>query len=264
VPTALPSKNPSKMMTSCAAAAAWQAQPRLAMPRGNNRGSSARRSTRVVTHAAQAGHNHRAQSPQKSRPSANLNPNTTNTTATSAGGNGSSGNGSLEPTRASSSSGSGGSSTVQTTTSTATCATFQRASWYGSVSSNSPPMGRGMEMKTQAAAGADGAGGGGGGGGGSSRGGAAEGTPNTGIVKQATEGAAPVTNLPKPFVEPKRKPNGELKLPRESDAKGASKPILTRLLRTPLSGGVLNTMKDAELPSVAVAARNLMVGGCTS
>jgi putative heme iron utilization protein len=30
------------------------------------------------------------------------------------------------------------------------------------------------------------------------------------------------------------------------------------LLRTPLSGGVLNSMKDADLPSVAVAARNLM------
>jgi len=31
-----------------------------------------------------------------------------------------------------------------------------------------------------------------------------------------------------------------------------SRPILTRLLRTPLSGGVLHGMRDADLPSVAV------------
>jgi len=60
---------------------------------------------------------------------------------------------------------------------------------------------------------------------------------------------------------------GELALPRESAAAAAAataaaaeekKPRkLTRLLRTPLSGGVVSNM-NRDLPSVAVAARNLM------
>ena len=158
----------------------------------------------------------------------------------------------------------------------ATCATFQRTSWYGAVSSHSPPPlpHHPREVKTQAAAGGDAGSGGGGGGG---RAGAAPGSlggsgvPN--IVKKATGGASSsIDEGPKkPFVEPTASAGtAELKLPRQSSgdaddksktkdaAAGGKKPILTRLLRTPLSGGVLNSMKDADLPSVAVAARNLM------
>tara|TARA_B110000977_G_scaffold112696_1_gene145966 strand:+ start:7463 stop:8509 length:1047 start_codon:yes stop_codon:yes gene_type:complete len=77
----------------------------------------------------------------------------------------------------------------------------------------------------------------------------------------------------KPFKEPSSSDKAiELSLPRQSEVassnnssadkdsieSGKKKGSLTRLLRTPLSGGVLNSMKDADLPSVAVAARNLM------
>jgi putative heme iron utilization protein len=71
-----------------------------------------------------------------------------------------------------------------------------------------------------------------------------------------------------PFAEPGAdgsNPVSELSLPRQSENATSSttpsskkKGALTRLLRTPWSGGVLNSMKDADLPSVAVAARNLM------
>lgn len=98
------------------------------------------------------------------------------------------------------------------------------------------------------------------------------------VVKQGTASAG--DGVGKPFSDPAA--TGELKLPRESaapatetakdegkktektkssskaDTDKANKPVLTRLLRTPLSGGVLNSMKGADLPSVAVAARNLM------
>ena len=86
--------------------------------------------------------------------------------------------------------------------------------------------------------------------------------------------------MKKPFKEPASGDGGDsLNLPRQTsvdavakkkddddaktkaasdDDKSAGAAHLTRLLRTPLSGGVLNSMKDADLPTVAVAARNLM------
>ena len=79
----------------------------------------------------------------------------------------------------------------------------------------------------------------------------------------------PSASADRGFAEPgadgSKNPVSELSLPRQSSenakkssGNGKKKGALTRLLRTPLSGGVLNSMKDADLPSVAVAARNLM------
>lgn len=271
-------------MTSCSAS--WQASPRIAL-RGFVRGDGARRSgacVRVVTHAQASGP--RASSPQKSRPTASShlplrrktggvdpsgggnNPASTASPGTVSDGNSSRGD--VTTTRAATasttSSGTSTSTSVGATSShhhIATCASFQRTSWYGAVSSNSPPPTGGKNRVTTVAAAAGG-----------DAGSSGASPPN--IVKKATGGASPsTTSTSKPFVdvEPASQ-TAELKLPRESDdgkkdgedegddKKGGStsskKPILTRLLRTPLSGGVLNSMKDRDLPSVAVAARNLM------
>ena len=161
-----------------------------------------------------------------------------------------------------------------------TNAGFQRTSWYGAVSEGS---------SFRLAATPDAGSGPGPGGGGVKT--------NPAVVKQGS-GSNPAGSVPagskkaapsprgatpaKPFAEPASSSGvgAELSLPRQSSERessagsdsgsdsanadksslvgGKKKGALTRLLRTPLSGGVLNSMKDADLPSVAVAARNLM------
>ena len=147
---------------------------------------------------------------------------------------------------------------------------YQRTSWYGAV-----PLGAGVRSNVTArrrrlAAGAEAGGIDGG----------SLGSSNPAVVKAATAGHAPLPAMKKPFKEPASGDGGDsLDLPRQTsvdavakkkddddaktkaasdDDKSAGAAHLTRLLRTPLSGGVLNSMKDADLPTVAVAARNLM------
>jgi putative heme iron utilization protein len=165
-----------------------------------------------------------------------------------------------------------------------TNAGFQRTSWYGAVSEATPVKSKGsIDRSTFRLAATPDAGSGPGPGGGGV-------VVNPAVVKQgsgsnpaggadaslksaqnsgaAKKDASPNSTNAKPFAEPP-KPSGELSLPRQSadaketfnsreEGKSGRKGALTRLLRTPLSGGVLNSMKDADLPSVAVAARNLM------
>ena len=170
-----------------------------------------------------------------------------------------------------------------------TNAGFQRTSWYGAVSETTPVKSKGsfsFDRSTFRLAATPDAGSGPGPGGGgvvvnpavvkqgsgsNPAGGADASLKGCQNEKSAKQEAATNSTRAKPFAEPP-KPNlnnGELSLPRQSSSSSADttsderdgksrKGALTRLLRTPLSGGVLNSMKDADLPSVAVAARNLM------
>lgn len=173
-----------------------------------------------------------------------------------------------------------------------TNAGFQRTSWYGAVSEVTPVKGKMDGSSFRLAATPDaGSGPGPGGGGvianpavvkqgsGSNPAGPGPGPAGSAASSDAKPASAPSrakdasAGADKPFAEPSSGVSAELSLPRQSStgasavdsastpvggAGGKKKGALTRLLRTPLSGGVLNSMKDADLPSVAVAARNLM------
>lgn len=170
--------------------------------------------------------------------------------------------------------------------SASTNAGFQRTSWYGAVS-DQIPVGSSKTSSTRISAHPNAGSGPGPNGGGV--------VNNPAVVKQGSgsnptkdastpsssetsisKKPSPAMKTPppsKPFKEPSSSDKAiELSLPRQSEVassnnssadkdsieSGKKKGSLTRLLRTPLSGGVLNSMKDADLPSVAVAARNLM------
>ena len=224
----------------------------------------------VTAQAANSPHNHRAVSPAKPRPGSVLAQSKTVTqsdTAVNAAAAGSTGalsaSGSDSPAR--------GRTSVTFSNAAVNSAGFQRTSWYGAVDNRSAV---GASSLAQ-----DGA--------------LTPGRRNLRAIRPITQRAGsssagagqssstPAANpkIPPPAAKPtaEASPAGELRLPRESatgDVKPASpardaaeahgevdpkkKSSLTRLLRTPLSGGVLNSMKDADLPSVAVAARNLM------
>jgi len=167
-----------------------------------------------------------------------------------------------------------------------TTAGFQRTSWYGAVSDVVPVGGGNKTSSTRLAASS-----------GRTQGPGPDGNGvivNPAVVKQG-RGSNPTKGsmddgdgfadglktkasekisaaASKPFAEASSCKT-ELSLPRQSETQSSDenktqtdnatgstkkKGALTRLLRTPLSGGVLNSMKDADLPSVAVAARNLM------
>ena len=224
----------------------------------------------VTAQAANSPHNHRAVSPAKPRPGSVLAQSKTVTqsdTAVNAAAAGSTGalsaSGSDSPAR--------GRTSVTFSNAAVNSAGFQRTSWYGAVDNRSAV---GASSLAQ-----DGA--------------LTPGRRNLRAIRPITQrsgsssagagqsSSTPAANpkIPPPAAKPtaEASPAGELMLPRESatgDVKPASpardaaeahgevdpkkKSSLTRLLRTPLSGGVLNSMKDADLPSVAVAARNLM------
>ena len=221
----------------------------------------------VTAQAANSPHNHRAVSPSKPRPGSVLAQPKTVTQSDAAAKATATGT-----TSALSASGSDqsarGRSSVTFSNAAVNSAGFQRTSWYGAVDNRSAV---GTSSLVQ-----DGA--------------ITPGRRNLRAIRPITRKAGgssagadqgsstPAANpkIPPPAAKPtaEASPAGELRLPRESatgDVKPArdaaeahgevdpkKKSSLTRLLRTPLSGGVLNSMKDADLPSVAVAARNLM------